>query len=285
MAYGGVNPVDRYEALGRVAPDAALPRTLGSEGAGTIEGGSRRVFVSRDAVVRDGDGLWATHVLARADRLIDVPDGVGLDVAAAMGVAGVTAWRCVVDLAQVGPDDRVLVLGASGGVGSVIVSLAHRSGAEVVAQTGSATKREFLEQRGADRVVVTEAGGLVAALEQWSPTAVLDPLGDGFTGAAIEALAPRGRLVLYGTSADTVGTIPLQALYRKALSLLGYAGLIEPAERVAEGVRAGLEAVRAGKMEIVVDSVVPLEKVNASFERIVDRKVLGKQLLDLQAKA
>lgn len=60
-----------------------------------------------------------------------MPAGVDLQHAAVMGVAGVTAWRTVTELAQVTKDDRVLVLGAAGGVGSVIVSVAHRLGATV----------------------------------------------------------------------------------------------------------------------------------------------------------
>ncbi|HET9091932.1 MAG TPA: zinc-binding alcohol dehydrogenase family protein [Acidimicrobiales bacterium] len=284
MAYAGVNPVDRYQVLGRVAADAALPRTVGSEGSGTVaspSGGARRVFVNRDALVREGDGLWASHALVRADKLVDVPDGVGLEMAAAMGVAGVTAWRCVTELAKVTPSDRVLVLGASGGVGSIAVSIAHHLGAEVVAQTGSARKADFVGGRGADRVVVAEANTLLDQLAGFVPTVVLDPLGDGYTGAAVEALAPRGRLVLFGTSADGSGTLPLQALYRKAVTILGYGGLIEPEERIRQGVHDCLEALAAGRLEIVIDDVVALGAVNEALERLATRGVEGKLVLDL----
>ncbi|MHB1987211.1 MAG: quinone oxidoreductase family protein [Acidimicrobiales bacterium] len=287
MAYGGVNPVDRYQVLGRVATDAALPRTVGSEGAGVISStdgdDGRRVFVNRGAVVRPSDGLWASHVLAARDKVIDVPDGVGLDVAAGMGVAGVTALRCVSELGEVTTADRVLVLGGSGGVGSIIVSIAHRIGAEVVAQTTSSSKASFLTAQGADRVVVADAGALLAELGGWQPSVVFDPLGDGFTGVGIEALSPRGRLVLFGTSADASGILPLQSLYRKALRVFGYGGLIEPEERIASGVRLGFEAVEQGRMAIVVGSVTPLGEVNEALERLANREVHGKQVLDLRA--
>jgi len=75
-------------------------------------------------------GRLPRAIVPRA-ALIDVPAGVDLQHAAVMGVAGVTAWRTVTELAQVTKDDRVLVLGAAGGVGSVIVSVAHRLGATV----------------------------------------------------------------------------------------------------------------------------------------------------------
>lgn len=285
MAFGGLNPVDRYEALGRVRQDAPLPRTLGSEGAGLARSaaGERRVFLNRAALVRESDGLWSSHVLAQADKLLDVPQGVGLAEAAAVGVVGVTAWRCVSELAEVTEADRVLVLGASGGVGSAIVSLAHGLGAVVVGQTGSPGKESFVSERGADRVVTAGAAELATALGEFTPTVVFDPLGDGFTGVAVELLAPRGRLVLFGTSADATGSLPLQALYRKYLRVLGYSGLIEPEGRLRQAAGRALEALAEKRMEIVVGKRRPLVEVNEALEDLAERRVLGKLVLDLAA--
>ena len=110
---------------------------------------------------------------------------------------------------------------------------------------------------------------------------MFDPLGGGFTGGVIEALAPRGRLVLYGTSADATGQLPLQALYRKSLRVLGYGGLMETADAIAAGIRAALQAVAEGRLEIAIDSRLPLDDVNVAFERLVDRSVCGKVVLAL----
>src|SRR4051794_33465844 len=131
MAFGGVNPVDRYMAEGRVAPDAPLPRTLGMEGAGWVAGDGRPVLVQGAGLATKRDGAWAERIVVPAAALTDVPDGVDLAEAAAMGVAGVTAWRTATELARVTGDDRVLVLGASGGVGSILVSLCRSLGARV----------------------------------------------------------------------------------------------------------------------------------------------------------
>lgn len=283
LAYGGVNPVDRYQAIGRVAGELPLPRTLGSEATGYVGGDAARpVFCGRRCVARPDAGVWADRVIAREDGLVPLPGGVDLRAAAALGVVGVTVWRCVVDLGEVGPGTTVLVLGATGGVGSAAVSLAHHRGATVVAQTGSPDKVEFLTGLGADRVVVADAGSLVTALDRTAPEVVLDPLGGGFTGAAVEALAPRGRIVLFGTSADVSGTVPLQMLYRKGGRILGYAGLIEPPERLAEAEQLALAALGSGEMEVAIDAVLPLGDVNVAFERIVARSLRGKQLLDLR---
>lgn len=76
---------------GRVAPGAPVPRTLGTEGAGTVDG--RPVLARGHGIGTARDGLWATAAVVPYAALIDVPDGVALEQAAAMGVAGVTAWR------------------------------------------------------------------------------------------------------------------------------------------------------------------------------------------------
>ena len=279
MAYAGVNPVDMYGAMGRVAPDGPVPRTLGGEGAGTVDG--RPVLIRGHGLGATRDGLWAQAAVVPEAALIDIPDGVGLAEAAAMGVAGVTAWRTVTELAQAGPGDTVVVLGASGGVGSIIVSLAHGLGATVIGQTGDSGKQDWVAARGADQVVVCDAGELAGQLAGLRPTVVFDPLGGGFTGAAVEALEPRGRLVLFGTSAGPAGEIPLQQLYRKALRVHGYGGLIESDETLAGAIRAALGALARGELSVPIDSSPPLTEVNEAFERLRSRSVRGKMVLDL----
>ena len=281
MAYAGVNPVDRYGAEGRVAPDAPVPRTMGSEGAGWVDG--RPVVIRGHGLGTRRDGLWATAAIVPEDALIPVPDGVGLEQAAAMGVAGVTAWRCATEKAALTADDRVLVLGASGGVGSILVSLARSVGATVWGQTASKEKAPWIRERGASEVVVGDADRVAEMAAALKPTVVFDPLGDGFFGAAVSILGEKGRLVSFGTSAGPEGQVPLQALYRKALTVHGYGGLIESDEALANGIRGALDALRAGRMEIVVDRVVPLAEVNEAFRMLTDRAVLGKVVLGLQA--
>ncbi len=281
MAYGGVNPIDRYHALGRVAPELPLPRTLGSEGVGKIDG--RWVVVHGHGVGSRRPGVWSRTAVVPGAATVDVPGGVEPLAAAAMGVAGVTAWRTVTDLGRVEAGDRVLVLGASGGVGSMIVSLVHALGATVWGQTGNDEKAAWLRAHGADHVVVADEDALARALVELAPTVVFDALGGGFTGAAIEALEPRGRLVLYGTSAGPTGTVPLQQVYRKGLTVLGYGGLIEPADAMARGIAGALRAVADGRLQVTVDRVLPLAEVNDAFDRLAGRQVQGKLLLDLQA--
>ena len=281
MAFGGVNPVDRYTAEGRVAPDGPLPRTLGMEGAGRRADDGRPVLIQGGGLGTTRDGAWAERVVAPAAAVTDIPDGVDLAEAAAMGVAGVTAWRTATEQARVTASDRVLVLGASGGVGSMLVFLCRSLGARVWGQTGNPDKAAFITGQGAEEVVTAGAGELAAAVEPLAPTVVFDALGDGFSGAAIEALAPFGRLVSFGVSAGPMAEVNMQRLYRKALTVYGYGGLIEPIERMAAGKAAALAALADGQLKVAVADVLPLGQVNDAFTALVDRAVSGKIVLDL----
>lgn len=200
-----------------------------------------------------------------------------------MGVAGVTAWRTATDQARVTADDRVLVLGASGGVGSMLVSLCSSLGARVWGQTGNPDKAAFVTGQGAERVVTAGDADLVAAVEPLAPTVIFDPLGDGFSAAAIEALTPFGRLVSFGVSAGPMAEVNMQQLYRKGLTVFGYGGLIEPPDRMEAGKIAALAALADGRMRVAIAEVLPLRRVNDAFSALVDRAVSGKIVLDLRA--
>jgi NADPH2:quinone reductase len=254
------------------------------EGAGRIEGDAARpVLVQGVGLGTQRDGTWAERLVAPRAALTDIPSGVDLAAAAAMGVAGVTAWRTATDLAGVTAGDRVLVLGASGGVGSMLVSLCRSLGARVWGQTGNSGKAAFIAEQGAEEVVTAASSDLAAAVAPLAPTVIFDALGGGFSAAAIEALEPFGRLVSFGVSAGPMAEVNMQSLYRKGLTVHGYAGLIEPADRMAAGKAAALAALADGRMRVAVAEVLPLGRVNDAFAALVDRAVTGKIVLDAGA--
>ena len=282
LEFAGINPVDRYTAEGRVAPDGPLPRTLGSEAGGRVDG--RPVMVAGGGLGSARDGVWAQAAVVPQSAVIDLPDGVATREAAAMGVAGLTAWKTVCELGRVGSEDRVLVLGASGGVGSMIVSLARATGATVWGQTGSSDNADVITDQGADRAIVAGPDELGDAVAEWEPTVVFDPLGNGFVAPALEALSVRGRLVSFGTSASPEVQLNMQTLYRKMISVLGYGGMqLGQGERRA-GLEKALEALRAGELRVVIDEVLPLERINDAFRRLSERQVRGKLLLALSER-
>jgi NADPH2:quinone reductase len=275
----GVNPLDVWLTEGTVAGGRQrLPIVPGTEAAGWVEG--RRVLVRGSGLGTVRDGLYRERANVPLEAVLDLPPGVDFDQASGLGVAGDTAWRLVHEVGQITAPDRVLVLGASGGVGSLVVQLARATGAEVWGQSTDPEKASFIRELGAANVLVTDKGGLAEAAAPLEPTVAVDPLADGYTTALVSAMQPRGRILLYGASAGPVAErFDLRLLYRKAVSILTYSGTIESAERLREGMLHALEAAARGELRVPIDGVLPLEQAQEAHDRIRARMVRGKQLL------
>ena len=281
LTHASVNPLDIWVCGG--APGAAaanLPWIPGTEAAGLHNGLPVLVRGGGLGIMRRG--LYADRVAVPPSCLLELPDGTDPVVAAALGVAGITAWHCVHTRGACAADDRVLVLGASGGVGSLAVQLAKAAGATVWGQTTAASKAEGVTALGADRVVVTEADGLGAAAAELRPTLVIDGLGGTFTTASVALLEPFGRLVLYGASASDDIPLSSRGFYRKALTLLGYSGLAETPQGQAEVLTGLLAQVRSGALRVPT-RVLPLSAAADAHRRILTRAVEGKLVLDTRA--
>lgn len=276
----GVNPLDIWVTKGTVAGGSQpLPFIPGVEGVGSVNG--RRYLVRPHGAGTQRDGLYAERTVVAESDLLPLPAGVDPAQAAGLPVVGATAWALVNDVTGVTAQDRVIVLGAAGGVGSILVQLAKARGAVVWGQTANRAKAEAIRAAGADQAVVAEAGDLAAKLAELRPTVAFDPLAGQFTPALLEALQPHGRLALFGASAGPEATIDLRALYRKAIQLLSYSGTIEPPERVAASLKAALGELAAGRFRVPIDEVLPLEQAAEAHRRILDREVRGKLLLRL----
>jgi NADPH:quinone reductase len=279
LAYAGVNPVDGYNAAGKVAADGPLPRTLGAEAAGHVDG--TPVVVAGRGLGSVRDGVFAEAAVVPRDAIVEIPNGVTLREAAGVGIVGLTAFR-IVEIAEIGPSDRVLVLAGSGSVGLAAISYASSMGAQVWGQTSTEAKADAMIAMGATQAVVSDAAGLTAAVQAFEPTAVLDSLGGEFTPAALAALALRGRLLIFGASAGAEGTIQFLQLYRKQQRVLTYGGLGATTLERREGIAGALAAIADGKMRIHIGAEVGLDEVGEAFALVADRKVAGKVILKLR---
>ena len=280
MVYAAVNPLDVWVAQGTPGAAAAnLPWVPGTEGTGYVDGQPVLVRGAGLGVIRQG--TIGERLAAPATAVHKVSGELDLAQVAGIGVAGGTAWEVVHTKAHVSAQDRVLVLGASGGVGSLAVQLAKACGATVWGQT---TNKAKVDGIAADHVVVADDTSLVAALDGYEPTVVLDGLGGGYTRAAIDALAAAGRLVNYGASAGEQVAFNVRTFYRKGLTLLSYSGLLQsPAENQAT-INTVLKALADGTLHVPVE-IVPLRDAANVHHRILAREVEGKLVVDLRAPA
>lgn len=271
LSHAGVNPIDvrlRDGGAGRVE----LPFVPGCDGVGHTDKGPVVVYGAGLGLRRAG--TYAERVVVPDTGVVRLPDGVDPVQAAGIGLAGVTAWSLV------GPDvstsDRVLVLGASGGVGTLAVQLARSAGATVWAQSTNPADAETL---GAPRVVACDADGLRDAVRELEPTVVLDGLGGPYTGAAVKAVANGGRITVFGVAAGARGELDYTTLYRKSVTLRGHASLALPAADVRDALVGCLELLSRGQVRVVVGDVLALAAVNDAHERLVARRATGKLVL------
>lgn len=280
LHYAAVNPLDVWVTQGNFAAVTQLPHIPGVEGVGTMNG--RMVLVRGNGIGVGRLGTYAEQVAVPLASVVPVPDGVNPQQAAAMGVAGLTAWRCVHDCGQVHAGSTVLVTGASGGVGSLAVQLAKSAGARVIGQTSNAAKAEAITASGADRVIVVASGGdLVSVLEGEAPTVIIDGVAGDFVRAGIDALALDSRYVNYGTSAGTEVGLDMRTLYRKGVTMIGYTGLREV--DTAAAFAALFAGLSNGSLTVDIDAILPLSSAAGAHRRILDRSVTGKLLLDVRA--
>lgn len=281
VAAAAVNFPDVLLVAGRYQVRVPPPFVVGSEFAGVVEeaGGG---FAAGERVTGTGiTGAFAELVRVEAAALHRIPNGVPFDLAAAAGVAHGTAYHALRAVARVGAGDRVVVLGAGGGVGLAAVQLATALGAEVVAVAATPEKRAVAQSYGA--VTVDPAGDLRAALRTVLPDgaqAVLDPVGGDLAEPALRSLARGGRYVTIGFASGVIPRIPLNLVLIKGIQLLGFQfGDLDP-ERYRKH-QAELAALLAdGTVRPHIGARYPLARTAAALRLVADGRAVGKVLIE-----
>jgi len=263
-----LNPIDLAVAGGRFfAGHPPLPYVPGAEAVGRVLHGpglaaGSLVYLSGAGFGTARAGGLAEQASAPAAAAVTLPDGTDPVVAAALGIAGLAGWLPLAWRAPVRPDDRVLVLGATGVVGLVAVQAARLLGAErVVAAGRSAAGLALAEQAGA-HARITLDGTPEELTERFrqacggdGPTYVFDPLWGVPASAAVMAAAPGARIVNLGQSAGAEATLPSGAVRGKQLELYGYLNFAVPAEVRARAHAELLAHAAAGTMRVPVERV------------------------------
>lgn len=235
------------------------------------------------------DGGMAEFSLVDARQLIPLPDEVTFEQAAALPVAYGTAHRMLVTHNTVKAGDKVVILGASGGVGTACVILAKLLGAEVVACAGSAEKGERLKALGADHVVnYREQDFSKWAIERYGKPQRRSYEGGvdvliNFTGGdtwlpSLKCIKRGGTLLVCGATAGHDPREDLRYVWSFELNIKGSNSFYE------ENLRALLDLVAEGAIDPVIDRVLPLEQAVEGLALIRDRAVLGKVVVTPQVQ-
>lgn len=224
-------------------------------------------------------GGFAEYAVVPAENLLEIPDGFSFTDAAAAGLVFVTAWRALVTRGRLRAGERVLITGASGGVGTAAVQVARRAGARVFAVTGGAEKVERTRSLGAD--IVYDRFEVAFSREVWRDTnkqgvhVVFDTVGEEIWPACLRALARGGRLVTSGATTGSRGVTEIRLVFWKQLEILG------STMGTSTEFREVMRLVFDGVFEPVVQEVMPLDQARRAHEILESGKVFGKLVLVL----
>jgi NADPH:quinone reductase len=233
-------------------------------------------------------GAFAEEVVVPASSVSLVPSGVPDAAAAAFGVAHRTAYHVLRSVARVQPGERLVVLGAGGGVGLAAVQLGTLLGASVTAVASSEAKLAVATAHGAVAVINHRAGDLRQMLRGAFPDGVdvvVDPVGGNLAEPALRALRWGGRFVTVGYASGTVPRIPLNLVLLKGCQILGFQFrdfAAHEGEELARNEAALLELLAAGKALPHIGATFKLSEAAAALRHVADGKAIGKVVLAIE---
>ncbi|MFA9232456.1 MAG: zinc-binding dehydrogenase [Microgenomates group bacterium] len=299
LVAAGVNPADTFfRSLGPYL-GAATGCVLGHDGAGIVQAVGRGItgFAPGDRVcfchggVGGAAGTYALHAVVPADCLVRVPDSVALEDAAAIALVFITGWEAMVERADVGPGDLVLIHGGAGGTGQMATQIARAMGAQVATTVSSAAKAALSSAAGAERTILYREEDFVAAVMEWSGgcgvQAVLDNIGgEGFLNS-LRVLQPYGHIV---TLMGNPGDLPDGTAYNGNLTIHNvmmltpmWKGLRTHLIRQAAILQKALEWLAAGKIFVRIQDRFTLAQAAAAHRMLESAGGSGKIILTMPA--
>lgn len=225
-------------------------------------------------------GSHAERWAVPAERTWLIPDGVGMEEAAALPISFATAHHCLFTRGMLRQGETVLIQAAAGGVGLAAVQLASQAGATVIAVVSGTQRRGRLRELGADYVVDRTKDNIVDSVRQYTHGTgvdlVIDPVGTTLP-VSLSALAPEGRLVFVGNAGGDSLTVDLWPAMQSNQTLMGvFMGPLFARQGVRTSVDEMLQAVAAGRVTVVIDRIFPLANAAAAHEFAETAKPLGR---------
>jgi NADPH:quinone reductase-like Zn-dependent oxidoreductase len=302
VAFAGINFADLLMRLGLYQPRPKYPFTPGYEMSGTVDAigdGVEGFSVGQRVVAGVRNGGQSSHVLVSANKALVLPDGISLEVAAAIPVTYLTAHHMLHHLGHLTPDESVLIHGGAGGVGTAALQLCQWAGVSKVWATASGGKASTIEGFGGvaiDRHNEDFVQVVKQATDGKGVDHILDPIGGDHLARSLSVLKEGGRLYTYGMSAaapsakrsllrsflawrKTPKFDPLRLMTRNRGVFGVHMGTWGDEEVMVEQLNRILEGVQEGHLVPVIDSIFDVEDVAQAHHHIHDAKNIGKVLL------
>ena len=294
MRASGINPADVKRRAGATARPMVWPIVIPhSDGAGVVDAVGRGV-----RNLREGDRVWlwnaqwsqpfgtaAQFTTLPAEQAVPLPDNVSFEIGASLGVPGLTAHRCISVLEPLA-GRRVLVFGAAGGIGNLVVQLAKAQGAHVTAVVSSTQKASCAIDAGADDTKIYTAPNyredIIAAAGLAGFDAIVE-VDFGMNGADYPALLARqGSAVIFGSASNMRPQIDVYTLQKHGVSLHLIAGAELPAHLRAAALDEITDRVSRGQLRPRLQASFPLKEIVASHEMVEAGSLSGKVVLTIE---
>ncbi len=285
----GINPVETYIRSG-IYPKPPTPVTLGNDGAGVIDAVGPEVdgvaVGDRVYIIGSLSGTYAEKTLCLATRVHPLPEPASFAQGAAINVPYGTAYQAMFHRGRALPGERVLVHGASGGVGIAAVQLAHAAGLTVIGTAGTERGRSLVLEQGADHVLDHTAEGyldqILSLTNDRGVDLIMEMLANVNLGNDLNVLAHGGRVVVIGNrgpnNQGTVSINPRAAMARDADILGMNLGNASETERVRmhAAIVAGLAN---GSLRPVIGQEFPLVEAAKAHHAVIETRAYGKIVL------
>lgn len=282
-----LNRADLLQRMGFYPPPPGAGDILGMECAGRIAAVGEGVTtwsVGDEVCALLAAGGYAEKVVVPAGQVMRVPKGLTLIEAAALPEVAATVWSNVFMIANLQPDETLLVHGGAGGIGTFAIQLAKALGARVFTTAGTAAKQDLCLALGADRAINYRDEDYVEIIrEAGGADVILDNMGAKYLDGNVKALATEGRLVIIGLQGGVKGELDIAGLLRKRAAVIATSLRARPAEEKAAICR-GVEEyvwplVEDGSIRAVVDAQFALADVSEAHRLMESGDHTGKIVL------
>ncbi|MCC5963137.1 MAG: NADPH:quinone oxidoreductase family protein [Rhodobacteraceae bacterium] len=288
VAACGLNFADLLMITGQYQDCPPVPFTMGMEVAGRIAALGAGVTgwkLGQRVMAFTGQGGLAEQVVCAASRCVSVPDAMPMADAAGFPIAYGTSHLALTHRAGLRAGERLLVLGAAGGVGLTAVEIGAALGAEVIAVARGTAKLEVARKAGASICLDSDTVDLRNALKAMGGVDVVyDAIGEPLATPALRALRPEGRFLAIGFAGGKVPQFPANILLVKNLTVIGlyWGGYLGFAPDVlSDSLRDLIGLVEKGKIRPHVSHILPLEQFDNGLDLLRARKSTGKVVIEI----